>query len=183
MAKNETHAEGRLRHRGARRAATSSSRARAATTPRRSIPQAARRRLEGLLDRRRVDAAHEGRRGHHARSGQPRRHRRRAGKRGVRNYIGGNCTVSCMLMGVGALFKADLVEWMTCMTYQAASGGGAQHMRELLDAVRRAQRRGEGAARRSEVGDPRDRPQGRRSRSAPCRPPRRRISACRSAAA
>jgi len=52
--------------------------------------------------------------------------------RGVRNYIGGNCTVSCMLMGVGALFKADLVEWMTCTTYQAASGGGAQHMRELL---------------------------------------------------
>ena len=51
---------------------------------------------------------------------------------GVRDYIGGNCTVSCMLMGVGALFKADLVEWMTCTTYQAASGGGAQHMRELL---------------------------------------------------
>ncbi|MGZ8261292.1 MAG: aspartate-semialdehyde dehydrogenase, partial [Caldimonas sp.] len=53
-------------------------------------------------------------------------------QRGVRNYIGGNCTVSCMLMGVGALFKQDLVEWMTCTTYQAASGGGAQHMRELL---------------------------------------------------
>jgi aspartate-semialdehyde dehydrogenase len=52
--------------------------------------------------------------------------------RGVRNWIGGNCTVSCMLMGVGALFKAGLVEWMTSMTYQAASGGGAQHMRELL---------------------------------------------------
>jgi aspartate-semialdehyde dehydrogenase len=52
--------------------------------------------------------------------------------RGVRNYIGGNCTVSCMLMGVGALFKHDLVEWMTCTTYQAASGGGAPHMRELL---------------------------------------------------
>jgi len=52
--------------------------------------------------------------------------------RGVKNYIGGNCTVSCMLMGVGALFKADLVEWMSCTTYQAASGGGAQHMRELL---------------------------------------------------
>jgi aspartate-semialdehyde dehydrogenase len=52
--------------------------------------------------------------------------------RGIRNYIGGNCTVSCMLMGVGALFKAELVEWMTCTTYQAASGGGAQHMRELL---------------------------------------------------
>jgi aspartate-semialdehyde dehydrogenase len=53
-------------------------------------------------------------------------------RKGVRNYIGGNCTVSCMLMGVGALFKADLVEWMSCATYQAASGGGAQHMRELL---------------------------------------------------
>jgi aspartate-semialdehyde dehydrogenase len=52
--------------------------------------------------------------------------------KGTRNFIGGNCTVSCMLMGVGALFKADLVEWMTCTTYQAASGGGAQHMRELL---------------------------------------------------
>jgi aspartate-semialdehyde dehydrogenase len=52
--------------------------------------------------------------------------------KGVNNWIGGNCTVSCMLMGVGALFKADLVEWMTCTTYQAASGGGAQHMRELL---------------------------------------------------
>ena len=48
------------------------------------------------------------------------------------NWIGGNCTVSCMLMGVGALYKAGLVEWMTSMTYQAASGGGAQHMRELL---------------------------------------------------
>ena len=53
-------------------------------------------------------------------------------KKGGRNWIGGNCTVSCMLMGVGALFKAGLVEWMTSMTYQAASGGGAQHMRELL---------------------------------------------------
>ena len=52
--------------------------------------------------------------------------------RGVRDFIGGNCTESCMLMGVGALFKADLVEWMSCTTYQAASGGGAQHMRELL---------------------------------------------------
>ncbi len=51
---------------------------------------------------------------------------------GGNNWIGGNCTVSCMLMGVGALYKAGLVEWMTSMTYQAASGGGAQHMRELL---------------------------------------------------
>jgi aspartate-semialdehyde dehydrogenase len=52
--------------------------------------------------------------------------------KGGRNWIGGNCTVSCMLMGVGALFKAGLVEWMNTMTYQAASGGGAAHMRELL---------------------------------------------------
>ena len=52
--------------------------------------------------------------------------------RGGNNWVGGNCTVSCMLMGVGALYKAGLVEWMTSMTYQAASGGGAQHMRELL---------------------------------------------------
>ena len=52
--------------------------------------------------------------------------------KGGRNWIGGNCTVSCMLMGVGALYKAGLVEWMTAQTYQAASGGGAQHMRELL---------------------------------------------------
>ncbi|QUN27308.1 aspartate-semialdehyde dehydrogenase [Cupriavidus sp. KK10] len=52
--------------------------------------------------------------------------------KGVKNFIGGNCTVSCMLMGLGGLFEADLIEWMTSMTYQAASGGGAQHMRELL---------------------------------------------------
>ena len=53
-------------------------------------------------------------------------------KNGGKNWIGGNCTVSCMLMGVGALYKAGLVEWMSTQTYQAASGGGAQHMRELL---------------------------------------------------
>jgi aspartate-semialdehyde dehydrogenase len=53
-------------------------------------------------------------------------------KRGVKNFVGGNCTVSCMLMGLAGLFNKDLVEWMTSMTYQAASGGGAQHMRELL---------------------------------------------------
>lgn len=52
--------------------------------------------------------------------------------KGVKNFVGGNCTVSCMLMGLGGLFKHDLVDWMTSMTYQAASGGGAQHMRELL---------------------------------------------------
>ena len=52
--------------------------------------------------------------------------------KGIKNYISGNCTVSCMLMGLHGLFRHDLVEWMTCVTYQAASGGGAQHMRELL---------------------------------------------------
>ena len=53
--------------------------------------------------------------------------------KGGNNWVGGNCTVSCMLMGVGALYKAGLVEWMSTQTYQAASGGGAQHMRELLN--------------------------------------------------
>jgi aspartate-semialdehyde dehydrogenase len=53
-------------------------------------------------------------------------------QRGGKNWVGGNCTVSCMLIGVGALYKAGLVEWMSTQTYQAASGGGAQHMRELL---------------------------------------------------
>ncbi len=52
--------------------------------------------------------------------------------KGGNNWIGGNCTVSCMLIGVGALYKAGLVEWMSTQTYQAASGGGAAHMRELL---------------------------------------------------
>jgi aspartate-semialdehyde dehydrogenase len=52
--------------------------------------------------------------------------------RGLKNYIGGNCTVSLMLMSLDGLFKAGLVDWITAMTYQAASGGGAQHMRELI---------------------------------------------------
>ncbi len=52
--------------------------------------------------------------------------------RGIKNYVGGNCTVSLMLMGLQGLFSAGLVEWMTSMTYQAASGAGAQNMRELL---------------------------------------------------
>jgi aspartate-semialdehyde dehydrogenase len=53
--------------------------------------------------------------------------------KGTKDFVGGNCTVSCMLMGLAGLFHAGLVEWMTSMTYQAASGGGAQHMRELLN--------------------------------------------------
>ena len=51
---------------------------------------------------------------------------------GVKDYIGGNCTVSLMLMGMAGLLQRDLVEWMTCMTYQAASGAGAASMRELV---------------------------------------------------
>ncbi|NLR73976.1 MULTISPECIES: aspartate-semialdehyde dehydrogenase [Leeia] len=53
-------------------------------------------------------------------------------KRGVKNYIGGNCTVSLMLMALGGLYQNNLVEWMSAMTYQAASGAGAQNMRELI---------------------------------------------------
>jgi aspartate-semialdehyde dehydrogenase len=52
---------------------------------------------------------------------------------GKRNYIGGNCTVSLMLMGMAGLLRNGLVEWMTCMTYQAASGAGAAHVRELVE--------------------------------------------------
>ena len=51
---------------------------------------------------------------------------------GVKNYVGGNCTVSLMLMALGGLFQNDLVEWVSSMTYQAASGSGAQNMRELI---------------------------------------------------
>jgi aspartate-semialdehyde dehydrogenase len=55
-----------------------------------------------------------------------------AQERGIKDFIGGNCTVSLMLMAVGGLMRAGLVEWITAMTYQSASGAGAQHMRELL---------------------------------------------------
>jgi len=56
----------------------------------------------------------------------------RAIDKGLKDFIGGNCTVSLMLMAMDGLFRADMVEWMTTMTYQAASGGGAKHMRELV---------------------------------------------------
>ncbi len=52
---------------------------------------------------------------------------------GIKDYIGGNCTVSLMLMAVGGLFHKGLVEWITSMTYQAASGAGAKNMRELVE--------------------------------------------------
>lgn len=57
----------------------------------------------------------------------------RAMAAGVRDYIGSNCTVGLMLMGIVGLFRHDLVEWVTCMTYQAASGAGAANMRELVE--------------------------------------------------
>jgi aspartate-semialdehyde dehydrogenase len=56
-----------------------------------------------------------------------------ARERGVKDFIGGNCTVSLMLMAVGGLMRAGMVEWITAMTYQSASGAGAKHMRELLE--------------------------------------------------
>ena len=56
-------------------------------------------------------------------------------QRGIKNYIGGNCTVSLMMMGLAGLFQRDEVEWITSMTYQAASGAGAQNMRELLNGM------------------------------------------------
>lgn len=59
---------------------------------------------------------------------------------GGKNWVGGNCTVSLMLMALNGLFKADLVEWATSMTYQAASGAGAQNMRELLKQMGEAHR-------------------------------------------
>jgi len=53
-------------------------------------------------------------------------------EKGIKNYIGGNCTVSLMMMALGGLFEHDLVEWISSMTYQAASGAGAKNMRELI---------------------------------------------------
>jgi aspartate-semialdehyde dehydrogenase len=59
---------------------------------------------------------------------------------GKKDFIGGNCTVSLMLMALGGLFKAGMVEWVSSMTYQAASGAGAQNMRELLQQMGEAHR-------------------------------------------
>ena len=60
--------------------------------------------------------------------------------KGGKDFVGGNCTVSLMLMALGGLFKADMVEWISAMTYQAASGAGAQNMRELLSQMGEAHR-------------------------------------------
>jgi len=73
----------------------------------------------------------------------------RAISNGVKNFIGGNCTVSLMLMAAGALFENNLVEWMSSMTYQAASGSGAKNMRELV-----AQMKSIGSSAASMIDDP-----------------------------
>lgn len=57
---------------------------------------------------------------------------KKAVSKGQKNFVGGNCTVSLMMMGLAGLFRENLIEWISCMTYQAASGGGAAHMRELI---------------------------------------------------
>jgi aspartate-semialdehyde dehydrogenase len=72
--------------------------------------------------------------------------------RGVRDFVGGNCTVSLMLMAVAGLLRADLVEWISAMTYQAASGAGAQHMRELIEQMGVLHRSAEPALRNSAAG-------------------------------
>jgi aspartate-semialdehyde dehydrogenase len=72
--------------------------------------------------------------------------------RGVRDFIGGNCTVSLMLMAVAGLIQAGLVEWISAMTYQAASGAGAQHMRELIEQMGAIHRSAEPALRDSAAG-------------------------------
>ncbi len=69
--------------------------------------------------------------------------------KGIKTYAGGNCTVSLMLMAIGGLFKAGLVEWLSTMTYQAASGAGAKNMKELV-----AQMQGLGAAAAEAMADP-----------------------------
>ena len=76
---------------------------------------------------------------------------------GIKDFIGGNCTVSLMLMAVCGLLRAGVVEWITAMTYQSASGAGAQNMRELLEQMGALYRCGGAAAARSGGGHSRDR--------------------------
>jgi hypothetical protein len=135
------HAAGRVRHRRAQ-ALRHRHHLPGRRLHHRGLPQAARRRLERPLDRRR----------------QTLRMKddaviildpvnlpviQNALKKGGRNWIGGNCTVSCMLMGVGALYKAGLVEWMSTQTYQAASGRRRAAHARAAHAVRHAERRGQ----------------------------------------
>ena len=88
--------------------------------------------------------------------------------KGIKNYIGGNCTVSLMLMALGGLYERGLVEWMSAMTYQAASGAGANNMRELLKQMGSIHGTVKALAGRPVGRDPRDRPQGVRPHSLRC---------------
>ncbi len=162
-------AEGRQKHRRAQGHATSSSPARAATTPRKSSPSCAPPAGTAtgsmppprcawtddaviILDPVNMNVIKD------------------SLAKGGKNWIGGNCTVSLMLMGLGGLFQNDLVEWATSMTYQAASGAGAQNMRELL-----TQMGALNAAVKDLLADPsfrhpRHRPQGGRDHPLRCLP-------------
>ena len=80
--------------------------------------------------------------------------------KGQKDFIGGNCTVSLMLMALGGLFRAGLVEWLSTMTYQAASGAGAPNMRELLSQMGVLQGVGGGRAEGPRLGDPGNRQEG-----------------------
>ncbi len=94
---------------------------------------------------------------------------------GVRDFAGGNCTVSLMLMGLGGLFAQDWVEWLTSMTYQAASGAGAKNMRELVAQMRAIGVGVRESARRSDLGHPRPGPSASPLPSAPRISPQRRL--------
>ena len=98
----------------------------------RDLSAAAAVRVERLLDRRGVDAAHGRRCGDRARSGERRRDRSRRGRAASRTTSAATARSSLMLMATAGLFRAGLVEWVTAMTYQAASGAGAPQMRELV---------------------------------------------------
>ncbi len=88
--------------------------------------------------------------------------------KGIKNYIGGNCTVSLMLMALGGLYERGLVEWMSAMTYQAASGAGANNMRELIKQMGSIHGNGEESAGRPGRRDPGHRPQGFRPHPLRC---------------
>ena len=125
------------------RSTTSSSRCQGGDYTKAVYPEAARGGLERLLDRRGLGAAHGEGRGHHPRPGQPPGDRQGGRRRACKNFIGGNCTVSLMLMAIDGLLKADLVEWVSAMTYQAAS------RRRRAEHARAAAADGRGALRRA----------------------------------
>ena len=160
IGRDDRTAAGRERRRGARRARRRSSPARAATTRPRCIRSCATAGWNGYW----IDAATTLRMKDDAVIILDPVNRPvidAALAKGVRNYIGGNCTVSLMLMALAGLFQRGLVEWMTCMTYQAASGAGAQNMRELLQQMGEAHLAAKGLLDDPASAHPRHRPRGR----------------------